>query len=237
MRNPLEGRRRLWVALGVLGALAVLGTAGVLNFKGGDDTAAPAATLQTPPSFVAGAQARGTSATPPTPHSMGLLPGSAPEDSTLVGGLSNHLEFARAVASALLAYDPTTDFQARNADLLRAAAPTPLGDPASLAQDLARYTPTGASLDSIRALGTTVTVDLSDVSVSPWATKKLASIGARSGTYGIDITGAQTITTTAGPSTKVPVQLGITVACPPASSFCSLDRVFPQHVQDALGSG
>jgi len=39
-----------------------------------------------------------------------------------------------------------------------------------------------------------------------------------------------------GSSTVVPVQLGITVACPPATTFCTLDGVLPAHLQDALGS-
>ena len=53
------------------------------------------------------------------------LPGMAPDDSDLVGGMTNHLEFARKVATLLLAYDASTDFAERNADLLKAAAPTP----------------------------------------------------------------------------------------------------------------
>jgi hypothetical protein len=45
------------------------------------------------------------------------------------GGMTNHLDFARRVATLLLTYDAGTDFAARNAELLRAAAPTPYGNP------------------------------------------------------------------------------------------------------------
>ena len=83
---------------------------------------------------------------------------------------------------------------------------------------------------------TTVTVELAEVRVSSWAANRLAGIGASPGVYGIDVTGRQTITTMDGSSTVVPVQLGITVACPPATTFCTLDGVLPTHLQDALGS-
>ena len=81
-----------------------------------------------------------------------------------------------------------------------------------------------------------MTVDLTDVEVSAWAANRLEGIGASPGVYGIDVTGQQTITTKGGPPTVVPVQLGITVACPPATTFCTLDGVLPAHLQDALGS-
>jgi hypothetical protein len=164
-----------------------------------------------------------------------MLPGGRP-DSTLVGGQTDHLLFARLVAQALLAYDPSTDFDARNQDLLFAAAPAPYGDQARLAQDLAALTPSGPSLDSMQKNRTTVTVDLTDIEVSVWAANRLAGIGASPGVYGIDVTGQQTITTKDGPPTVVPVALGITVACPPATTFCTLDGVLPAHLQDALGS-
>ena len=38
------------------------------------------------------------------------LPGVASDDSALVGAMTNHLEFARRVATVLLAYDAGTDF-------------------------------------------------------------------------------------------------------------------------------
>jgi hypothetical protein len=82
---------------------------------------------------------------------------------------------------------------------------------------------------------TTVTVELSEVQVSVWAANRLAGIGASPGVYGIDVTGEQTVTTRGGVSTTVPVQLGITVACPPATRFCTVDGVLPAHLQDALG--
>ena len=232
------GKRRLWIAVGVLAILAVLGTIGALVFRDPADGGASPPTSGTLTSQGPAAPSASRSAAPPqTGARTRMLPGSAPEDSTLVGGFTNHLDFARAVAESLLAYDLATDFQARNSDLLRAALPDPLGDAASLARDLEQYTPTGAALESIRQQGTAVTVELDDVSVSQWAAKKLAAIGARSGTYGVDITGTQTITTKAGGPIAVPVQMGVTVAGPPAAEFCGLDRVYPRHLRDALGSG
>ena len=56
-------------------------------------------------------------------------PGSDPSDSALAGRQTNSLTFAGKVASALFSYSPTTDFQARNADLMELALPAPLGDP------------------------------------------------------------------------------------------------------------
>jgi len=173
----------------------------------------------------------------PRAASTPQLPGVAPDDSALVGGITNHLEFARRVATLLLAYDAGTDFAARNADLLRAAAPSPYGDPTGLAETLAAYTPTGAGLESIKATGTRVAVSLSGVAVSDWAAHRLAARGAISGVYGIDITATQTISTHTAPPTEVPVRMGLTVACPPAVEFCTLAGVFPQFLEDALGSG
>ena len=164
-----------------------------------------------------------------------MLPGSRP-DSELIGGQTDHLKFARLIATALLAYDPSTDFAARNQDLLHAAAPAPYGDEARLAEDLAALTPSGPALESMRRNRTTVSVEWTDVRVSAWAANRLAGIGASPGVYGIDVTGRQTITTKDGSSTVVPVQLGITVACPPATTFSTLDGVLPAHLQDALGS-
>lgn len=166
-----------------------------------------------------------------------LLPGSSPADSVLVGGQTSRLAFARLLAQALFAYGPSTDFAARNTDLLLAAAPAPWGDPAALQQDLARYTPTGVALDSIRKQMTVVTVDVTEIGVSAWAGAKLKAIGAKTGTYGIDVAAVQTITSRAAAAVKVPVQLGLTVACPPATGFCTVDRIFPQTVQNALAAG
>lgn len=163
------------------------------------------------------------------------LPGSR-ADSTLVGGQTDHLQFARLVARALLSYDMSTDFNARNSDLLLASAPAPYGDLARLAEDLAAFTPTGPAQESMHRNRTTVTVELTELKVSVWAANRLAGIGASPGVYGIDVTGEQTITTKGGPPTVVPVQLGLTVACPPATTFCTLDGVLPAHLQDALGS-
>lgn len=229
--------RRLWIGLAALTAVAIAGTVVSLPFRGSEEQA-PAAVASPPSASIASEQILVPTAVASTsPRVDRMLPGSAPRDSTLAGGQTNHLRFAGLVAQALFAYDPSTDFQTRNADLLSAAAPAPWGDPGALTQDLARYTPTGASLESIRSLGTTVTVSLTDVSVSMWAAKKLAAIGASTGTYGIDVTGTQTITTSSGTPVTVPVELGVTVACPPATESCTVDRVFPQHLQDALGAG
>ena len=117
-----------------------------------------------------------------------MLPGGRP-DSGLVGGQTDHLVFARLVATALLAYDPSTDFGARNQDLLRAAAPAPYGDEARLAEDLAALTPSGPALESMQRNRTTVTVELAEVRVSSWAANRLAGIGVSPGVYGIEVTG------------------------------------------------
>ncbi|HOZ58553.1 MAG TPA: hypothetical protein PKY70_10225 [Nakamurella multipartita] len=223
-------RRRLLVAAG-LGVAGLVVVTAVLALSG-DDPAANRA----PSTTVTRSSAPVSTSTPSvSAGSSVMLPGSRP-DSTLVGGQIDHLRFAWLVAQALLAYDPSTDFNARNQDLLLASAPAPYGDSDRLAQDLAAFTPSGPALDSMRRNGTTVTVDLTEVRVSVWAANRLAGIGASPGVYGIDVTGEQTITTKGGSPTTVPVQLGITVACPPATRFCTLDGVLPAHLQDALGS-
>ena len=73
--------------------------------------------------------------------------------------------------------------------------------------------------------------------MSEWAADRLKGIGVSPGVYGIDVTGNQMIITDSGSPTQVTVLLGITVACPPATTYCTLDRVLPQHLQDALGPG
>jgi hypothetical protein len=171
------------------------------------------------------------------PSAAVILPGSSPTDSRLIGGQTDHLQFGRLVARAVFAYDSNTDFQARNDDLLRAAAPSPYGDPEKLAQDLTAFTPAGPALDLLRKNDTIVTVDLTTVAVSGWAADRLKGIGVSPGVYGIDVTGSQMIITNSGNPTQVTVLLGITVACPPATTYCTLDRVLPQHLQDALGPG
>lgn len=229
-----SGGRRRWLLVAFGLALAALIVVTAVIALSGDDSSASRA----PSTTVALSSARvSTSSTPPASASSSvMLPGGRP-DSGLVGGQTNHLEFARAVAQALLAYGPSTDFNARNEDLLRASAPAPYGDSARLAQDLTAFTPSGPALESMRRNGTTVTVELTDVRVSAWAANRLAGIGASPGVYGIDITGEQTVVTTkGGPSTVLPVQLGVTVACPPATRFCTLDGVLPAHLQDSLGS-
>lgn len=228
-----SGGRRRWVLVAVgLGLAGLIVVTAVVALSSKDPSASNAVTTVTPSAAHATV---GVSRQPTSVTSSVLLPGGR-TDSTLVSGQTDHLVFARLVARALLAYDAVTDFAARNQDLLFAAAPAPYGDEARLAQDLAALTPSGPALDSMRRNRTTVTVDLTDVQVSVWAANRLAGIGASPGVYGIDVTGEQTITTKDGPPTVVPVALGITVACPPATTFCTLDGVLPAHLQDALGS-
>lgn len=228
-----SGGRRRWVlvagGLGVAGLIVVTAVV-ALSSKGPAASHAVTTATSGAPSATVGGSKLSISAS-----SSVMLPGGRP-NSTLIGGQTDHLVFARLVAQALLAYGPSTDFIARNQDLLFAAAPAPYGDEARLAKDLAALTPAGPSLDSMQKNRTTVTVDLTDIEVSVWAANRLAGIGASPGVYGIDVTGQQTITTKDGPPTVVPVALGITVACPPATTFCTLDGVLPAHLQDALGS-
>jgi hypothetical protein len=226
------GRRRRLLVAGGLGLAGLIVVTALVALSSDDSSASrvpgTAPTRSSRPAVVA-------TTAPVSTSSSVKLPGSRP-DSKLVGGQTDHLAFARLVAQALLAYDPSTDFKARNQDLLHAAAPAPYGDEDRLAEDLAALTPSGPALESMRRNGTTVTVELSEVRVSSWAANRLAGIGASPGVYGIDVTGRQTITTKDGSSTVVPVRLGITVACPPATTFCTLDGVLPAHLQDGLGS-
>ena len=227
-----SGACRRWVLLAAgLGVAGLIVVTAVVALSGDGSSANRA------PSTVARSSAPVSKSSTPSvsASSSVMLPGGRP-DSILVGGQTDHLQFARLVAQALLAYDPSTDFNARNQDLLLASAPPPYGDAARLAQDLAAFTPTGPALDSMRKNRTTVTVELTEVQVSAWAANRLEAIGVSPGVYGIDVTGEQTIATKGGSSTTVPVQLGVTVACPPATRFCTLDGVLPAHLQDALGS-
>lgn len=233
--NPSAGRRRIFLIGAAIVAVAVLAVVVFTVFMSDGEAGKPTGTVAVPSVSVRSSPA--TASMPPTSSPPVILPGSSPTDSELMGGQTDHLEFARLVAQSVLAYDSSTDFQARNQDLLRAAAPSPYGDPSQLAQDLTAFTPAGPALDSLKANRTTVTVDVSDVAVSEWAANRLKGIGVSPGVYGIDVTGQQTITTKSGNPTRVTVQLGITVACPPATSYCTLDRVLPQHLQDALGPG
>ncbi|ACV78340.1 lipase chaperone [Nakamurella multipartita] len=233
--HPAAGRRRILLIGAVVMAVAVVAVVVFTVFLSDDEAGQPTGTAAAP-SVSARSSMTATSATPSSSEGI-ILPGSSPTDSELVGGQTDHLEFARLVAQSVLAYDSGTDFQARNQDLLRAAAPSPYGDPSQLARDLTAFTPAGPALDSLQANGTTVTVYLTDVTVSEWAANRLKGIGVSPGVYGIDVTGQQTITTKSGNPARVTVQLGVTVACPPATSYCTLDRVLPQHLQDALGPG
>jgi len=232
-RSPSRRRWGLWIMLSALTVAAVLT---VVVRQVGSGAVDPGPVVQ-PPVTDARPTYSVSGTVDPRWTSTPRLPGVAPDDSALVGGMTNHLEFARRVATLLLAYDAGTDFAARNSDLLRAAAPTPYGDPTGLAGALAAYTPTGAGLDSIRATATGVSVAVTDAAVSAWAARRLAARGVGSGVYGIDITATQTVSTRGAPPVQVPVRMGVTVACPPAVEFCTLAGVFPQFLQDALGAG
>lgn len=233
--NPGGGRRRALIAGAGVTAVGVIAASMIWVLRPDEPTGGPVAAAAPAP---AGSTSRSvTVSKAPASGDEIVLPGSSPTDSRLVGGQIDHLAFARSVAQALLAYAPDTDFASRNADLLRAAAPAPYGDPGMLAQDLIAFTPDGPALESLRADRTTVTVEVTDAAVSQWAANRLEGIGVSPGVYGIDVTGRQTITGRSGNPTRVAVQLGVTVACPPATSFCTLDRVLPQHLQAALGSG
>src|SRR6478752_2366089 len=126
-KRPNGRRRWLLVAVG-LGLAGLIVVTAMVAFSSDDSSANPApatAPARSPrPSVVASA----------APMSV-MLPGGRPE-SEIVGGQTDHLQFARLVATALLTYDPSTDFGARNQDLLYAAAPAPYGDEARLAEDL-----------------------------------------------------------------------------------------------------
>lgn len=233
--HPAAGRRRIILIGAVVVALAIVAVVVFTVFLSDDEAGKPTGTAAAPP--VSARSSETTASAMPASTAGIILPGSSPTDSELVGGQTDHLEFARLVAQSVLAYDWGTDFQARNQNLLRAAAPSPYGDPSQLAQDLTAFTPAGPALDSLKANRTTVTVDLTDVTVSEWAANRLKGIGVSPGVYGIDVTGQQAISGKSGNSTKVTVQLGVTVACPPATSYCTLDRVLPQHLQNALGPG
>ena len=228
-RLPSTHPRPLWIALSLLLVAAIVGTL-VTALREHDQPVGAGTGLAASPT---------ASVTSPRPlvvlERTSSLPGVAADDSATVGGLTNHLDFARAVAQQLLAYDYRTDFPGRNADLLRAAAPAPYGDPVELTDLLDAYTPTGAGLQSIRDTQTTVTVALSEVTVSSWAARKLSGRGVSTGVYGIDITGVQTVSNRNEPPIQVSVLMGVTMACPPAVEFCTLAGVFPQHLQEALG--
>lgn len=230
-------RRAGWlgITLSVLAVLAIVGTVATIVLRDDAPVATSDTAVPTLPASSRGSSVPGTVAPSSSPRV--LLPGSSPTDSVLAGGQTNHLVFAGLVAEALFSYDEKTDFAGRNDDLLSAAAPAPMGDPAGLTDDLTRYTPVGATLASIRDLHTSVTFTPTQVSVSEWARRKLDAIDARTGVYGVDVTGRQTILSAGGAPISVSVQLGVTVACPPATGFCTIDRIFPQHLQEALGTG
>ena len=167
----------------------------------------------------------------------GRCPAWHPTTPTLVGGMTNHLEFARKVATLLLTYDAGTDFAARNADLLRAAAPTPVRQPDRTGRDVGRlhtdWCRPGFDQDHEHD-GHGVAVRGGGVGLGgPQARGARGELGClrdRHHRYPNDF----------HPQcrpTQVPVRMGLTVACPPAVEFCTLAGVFPQFVEDALGAG
>ena len=232
-RSSSPSHRALWITLGALAVAAVVGTAiAVVRHDAHSSRTTDNAVAQS-----TAASSNQPAVSPVASPVRPMLPGSAPDDSRLVGGMTNHLDFTRAVAGVLLAYDSSTDFPTRNADLLRAAAPPPYGDPTGLTDDLIRFTPSGAALESLHAAGSEVTVELSEVTVSGWAERRLDEIGVSAGVHGVDVTGVQTITTRDTPPVSIPVELGVIVVCPPTVSFCTLERIYPQHLQNALAAG
>ncbi|HET9648939.1 MAG TPA: hypothetical protein VFP34_12025, partial [Microlunatus sp.] len=169
MSPARSGGRRLWVLVAAgLGVAGLIVLTVVVALRSKDPSAGPV------PSILAqsSADVTVTATSSLSASSSVMLPGGR-RDSQLVGGQTDHLVFARLVAQALLAYGPSTDFDARNQDLLLASAPAPYGDSARLAEDLAAYTPTGPALDSMRRNRTAVTVELTGVQVSAWAANRL----------------------------------------------------------------
>ncbi len=146
-----------------------------------------------------------------------------------LAGIADPAVFARRVAAVLLSYDTGTDFAARTASVMAVAALPPLGNPAELTTDLARYTPKPAAGggESVRFVADRVTV-------SAWAAARIAQLHLPDGSFGVDVTGRQTITQPGTAAVTVSVTLGITGACPPALAQCELDRVFPQTVRQEL---
>ncbi len=150
--------------------------------------------------------------------------------SSTLAGISEPAVFARRVASVLLSYDTGTDFTARAASVMAVAALPPLGNPAELKSDLARYTPDPAAVGD----GVSVRFAVDRASVSAWAATRIARLHLPDGSFGIDVTGRQIITRLGMAAVTVSVTLGLTGACPPALAQCELDRVFPQTVRQEL---
>src|SRR4051812_8402253 len=120
------GRRRWALVAGGLGLAGLIVVTAVVALSSKDPAASHAVT--TMPTDTSGLATSGT-AQSISPSSSVMLPGGRP-DSMLLGGQTDHLMFARLVAQSLLAYAPSTDFDARNQDLLHASAPAPYGDEA-----------------------------------------------------------------------------------------------------------
>ena len=143
--------------------------------------------------------------------------------------------FAQRVATSLLAYDWQTDFQARNDDLMLLAAPDPYGERTGLEQDITKMTPTGAALTAIQQQGSAVTFGSVQVQESAWARQRLTANGAPAGAHGMDVSGIQTFKEAGQTPTSAPVTISMVVVCPPTTQVCTLTRIYPGTLQDALG--
>ena len=106
-RSQVIRRWNWWITLSAL-VVAVLGAVVIGQVdNGADRSPVPQPTVAEP---MRSYSAPTTSAA--THGSTRPLPGVAPDDSVLVGGITNHLAFARSVATTLLGYDAGTDFAA-----------------------------------------------------------------------------------------------------------------------------
>lgn len=146
--------------------------------------------------------------------------------------MTDPVDFARAVADAVLTFAPGTDLDARADALMAVVALPPIGSPAELTADLRRFDP-----DPVTRYGAgTVTFIADSIAPSPWATGRLHRLGLPEGSFAIDVTGNQLLTLPGHAPVKVSVVLGITGACPPALVQCEIDRIFPRTVAQELGS-
>lgn len=160
--------------------------------------------------------------TPSTVHDPAALPAVS------LTGVTDPKVFAERIARLVFAYRPDTDFEARDAQVMAVAALPPLGDPTALASDLAKFTPDTATHTA--APTTPVSFRLDGASTSQWIATQAGRLHLPDGTFGVDVTGSQTITGPAG-ATEIPVLLGVLGVCPPATVQCEIDRIFPQAVQ------
>ena len=157
-------------------------------------------------------------------------------DVSRLAGQTDPLVFARRLAVLVLSYDGWTDFDGRVSGVLWLAAPDPLGDAARLVSDLARYTPTGPVVAELRRVGERVVFTPDQVRVSAWAAARISALKLPTGSFGVDVTGHQTITAPGAAPVAVSLQVGMTLACPPATGQCEIDRIYPGPLEQELGS-